>query len=57
MSRENVELIKKLYADFANGNISAVLAEFSDDSEWHVPPGHKLGKVYRGPQAIGEFST
>jgi ketosteroid isomerase-like protein len=53
MSQENVEKAKQGYENFARGDIPAVLADYSEDVEWHAPAGeYRTGGVHRGHQAI-----
>ena len=60
----NKELIQKVYAGFASGDIAAVTADFADDIAWAEADGFPLAGTYIGPQAIvrgvfmrlGEFS-
>ena len=60
----NKELIQKVYAGFASGDIAAVTADFADDIAWTEADGFPLAGTYIGPQAVlegvfmrlGEFS-
>ena len=55
--QENVELVKKVYADFNEGNIAAVLDAFAEDADWAVPSIE--GAPHTGPRKgraqIGEY--
>src|SRR5215212_2483282 len=53
MSQSNVDIVKKAYAAFGQGNIPGVLETFSPDIEWHSPIGlYRLGGVHRGPEGV-----
>lgn len=54
MSQANVDLIRKVYADFAAGDIVGVLGAMSPDMEWNEAENFPLadGNPYRGPDAI-----
>jgi ketosteroid isomerase-like protein len=60
----NKELIQKVYAGFASGDIAAVTADFADDIAWNEADGFPMAGTYIGPQAVvegvfmrlGEFS-
>jgi ketosteroid isomerase-like protein len=53
----NVDRVRSGYADFADGDMPAVLARFADDVVWSVPDGLPTSGVYRGPQGVAEFFT
>ena len=58
-TQANVELIKKCYNYFKEGNIPALLNELSDDIKW-ISPGPKMipwAGEYEGKQSVGEFFT
>ena len=60
----NKELVQKVYAGFASGDIAAVTAVFAADIAWTEADGFPLAGTYIGPQAVvegvfmrlGEFS-
>lgn len=60
----NKEIIQGLYANFAAGDVPAVLAAFADNIAWTEADGFPLAGTYVGPQAVldnvfmrlGEFS-
>lgn len=52
MSEQSVEVVKRAYAAFADGDVPAVLAVFADDIEWHEAEGMLYGGVYRGGEAV-----
>jgi ketosteroid isomerase-like protein len=49
MSRDNVELIRRLYDDFNNGDLDALIESFSTDAEQVVTV---LGQTHRGREEI-----
>lgn len=54
MSAANVELVRKLFADFAAGEIDAVFSAFAPDIEWIEPHGYFTGAGgVRGVDAVG----
>jgi hypothetical protein len=52
MSEQSVEIVKGVYASFAQGDVPAVLGVFADDIEWHEAEGMPYGGVYRGGDAV-----
>jgi ketosteroid isomerase-like protein len=52
MSEQSVEVVKRAYAAFAEGDVPAVLAAFADDIEWHEAEGMPYGGLYRGGEAV-----
>jgi uncharacterized protein len=55
MSEPNATIIRKAYADFAQGNIPAVFAAFDANITWHVPGHSPLSGDYTGHEQIGNF--
>jgi uncharacterized protein len=55
MSDSNSVIIRKTYADFAQGNIPAVFAVFDAGITWHVPGHSPLSGDYTGHDQIGGF--
>jgi uncharacterized protein len=55
MSEPNATIIRKAYADFAQGNVPAVFAAFDANITWHVPGHSPLSGDYRGHAQIGNF--
>ena len=53
----NVDTIKKLYADFGRGDVAAILANCTRDSRWTIPgqPALSHAGTYVGAQAIQSF--
>src|SRR5919109_1955314 len=64
MSRENVELVRRLAEAFNRGELDAALAFFDPDIVWHEDPSFPEAGVYRGReeweayarQFLAEFS-
>src|SRR4051812_8782557 len=54
MSERSVEVVKRAYAAFAEGDVPAVLGMFDDDIEWHEGAGMPYGGVYRGGEAVAQ---
>jgi ketosteroid isomerase-like protein len=54
MSEQSVEVVKRAYAAFAEGDVPAVLGIFADDIEWHEAEGMPYGGVYRGGEAVAQ---
>lgn len=53
----SVEAARKLYRDFAGGDVEAVLGSFDPDIEWREAEGNPYqpdGTPFRGPQEILE---
>ncbi len=51
----HVERARKLYADFASGDVPAVLESFDPRIEWREADGHPYqpgGAPFRGPQEV-----
>lgn len=53
---KNLEFIQSIYADFAKGNIPAVLQKFDPKIEWNEAENfpYAYGNPYTGPQAVLE---
>lgn len=54
MSEQSVEVVKRAYAAFADGDVSAVLGVFADDIEWQEADGMPYGGIYRGGEAVAQ---
>ena len=52
MSHSNLEVVKGIYAAFANGDVPAVLAGLSADIEWTEAAGFPLAGTYIGHDAV-----
>ena len=58
MSRENVEVVQKLFEAAARGDAGAVLALYDADVEWEAErtqPGLGFGATYRGHDGLRRF--
>ncbi len=57
MSRENVEVVRGLAADFEERGVDA-LRDFCDPQiEWHEDPSFPEADVYRGLEAVEAYSA
>jgi uncharacterized protein len=57
MSVENVEVVRKAYDAFGNGDLEVLGQFFAEDAEWETPDSLPLGGVVRGRDAIlGNFA-
>lgn len=56
MSRENVELMRKMYEAFAAGDMETVLGRMDESIEWHEAENFLYAdrSPYVGPQAVLE---
>ena len=54
MSHENVEIVRSIYAAFANGDVPGILALMAPDMEWNEAENFPYadGNPYVGPEAI-----
>ena len=50
----NKEIIERLYASFAQGDVPAVLGAMDENIEWTEADGFPLAGTYVGPQAVLE---
>ena len=50
----NKELVEGVYANFAQGDVPAVLGAMADDIRWAEADGFPLAGTYVGPQAVLE---
>jgi hypothetical protein len=50
----NKELVEGIYANFARGDVPAVLGVMADDISWTEAEGFPLAGTYVGPQAVLE---
>ena len=55
MIEANVTIIRKVYGDFAKGDIPAVLAAFDAEITWHVPGHSPLSGDYKGHNEVVGF--
>ena len=53
----NIEIIRKLYSDFQQANVEAILAACTDDTAWSIPgaPALPYAGTHRGKAAVGAF--
>ena len=58
MSQENVELLRQGFAEFARGDVDAVLERFDPDIDWHPALAPILGvETISGREAMRRFLT
>jgi ketosteroid isomerase-like protein len=58
MSQENVEFLRQGFAEFARGDLDAVLDRFDPDIDWHPALAPLLGvETIRGREAMRKFLT
>jgi ketosteroid isomerase-like protein len=58
MSQENVEFLRQGFAEFARGDVDAVLERFDPDIHWHAALAPILGvEAIRGREAMRRFLT
>ncbi len=50
MSSENVEIVRRMLDDYANGDFERALGAFSDDVEWEA----RVGERFHGPGGVAE---
>lgn len=57
MSKDNVSIVQKIYAEFGAGNVEGILAMLSDDIEWSEPPSGvaPFAGTRRGRTQVAEF--
>ena len=55
MPPSNTAVIRKAYADFAKGDVPAVIGVFDRSITWHVPGHSPLSGDYKGPTEILGF--
>ena len=56
MSRENVQIVRGIYAAFGQGDVEAVLGQLDQSIEWNEAENYIYadGNPYTGPQAVLE---
>jgi uncharacterized protein len=54
MSEQSLEVVTRVYAAFAEGDVPAVVGAFADDIEWHEAEGMPYGGIYRGGEAVAQ---
>ena len=50
----NKEIVESVYANFAQGDVPAVLGAMAENIEWSEADGFPLAGTYIGPQAVLE---
>ena len=55
MASQNVEIAKKAYAAFAEGDLDTVLSTFDDNVEFVVPGNSTISGTYRGKAEVTNF--
>jgi ketosteroid isomerase-like protein len=56
MSRENVEIVRRIAEAFDRGGLDAVGSYFHPDIEWHEDPSFPEAGVYRGIDAVQSYA-
>ena len=53
--QENIEIVKKIYSDFGEGNIAGLRSVFADDLVFTQPAAgpSPLAGTYHGPDEVG----
>jgi uncharacterized protein len=54
MSRENVEVVRAMYAAYARGDVEASLGAYTEDTVWDDTRYRPDGAVHRGRDALVE---
>jgi ketosteroid isomerase-like protein len=58
MSQENVEILREGFAEFARGDVDALLERFDPDIDWHAALAPVLGvESIRGREAMRRYLT
>jgi uncharacterized protein len=57
MSQENVEIVRRAYQAFNEGDLDAMLSFFAEDAEWRLIGGFAslMGAEFRGHQGLRRF--
>ncbi len=55
MSEQNIELVKKGYQAFSDGDIETVMSIFDDNIEWVQPGESNLSGTYHGKGEFGQY--
>ena len=53
-AQSNVEILKNMFAELANGNTEAFLSVLDDDIEWTLIGTTSISNTYRGKQSVIE---
>lgn len=54
-AEKNIQIVRKAYADFSQGNIAGVLDAFADDIEWISPGSNALSGERHGKEEVAGF--
>jgi ketosteroid isomerase-like protein len=54
MGEQSVEVVKGIYAAFAQGDVPGVLGAFTDQIEWYEAEGMPYGGLHRGGEAVAQ---
>ena len=54
MSEQSIEVVKRIYGAFEQGDVPAVLGAFTDDIEWYEAEGMPYGGLHRGGEAVAQ---
>ena len=52
MSRENVDVVRRIYEAFARGDLAEGLSQLHPEIEWREPPESPGAGVYRGHDGV-----
>jgi uncharacterized protein len=55
MSQQNIEVVKRGYEAFSNGDLEMVMSQFDDNLEWVQPGESTISGIYRGKAEFGEY--
>lgn len=55
MTTQNVELVRRVYDAFADGDLATVLTILDQDITWHIPGRAPLSGDYKGHEEVKGF--
>ncbi|HEX6350215.1 MAG TPA: nuclear transport factor 2 family protein [Candidatus Dormibacteraeota bacterium] len=55
IGQRNVEIARKAYKAFEEGDVQTVMEVFADDIVWHVPGKSSIAGTYKGKQQVMEL--
>ncbi|MGU3500453.1 nuclear transport factor 2 family protein [Mycobacterium sp. C31M] len=55
VEQDNIELVKRGYEAFANGDMDTVMALFDDSIEWVQPGNSTISGTYHGKGELGQY--
>jgi len=55
MSQQNIEVVKRGYEAFSDGDVETVMSVFDDNLEWVQPGESTISGIYRGKGEFGEY--